>query len=638
MITISVRKADFDEIDAYGISKAPIVESLKVFWQKNESKFYEFLKRYGIAYKQEFDSLNEMMDYANSVIEKIIELSNDTENIDMANFDYRAISYFNAKTLKITEFDFIKLTLDLKEIQNDKIKKEIKNLAILTPSIAFIECPDVSDNTFELIYSKKGAFYYNDEPFLCNSRSKLTLLENFQTPRENNFIMARFLLDLSKKLKENGIDETFCVNYSPTNQTIKTIDEIIECATLSPKEKKAFVESKKEKIALESLAKEQAKDELKDENNARRNSLNQKESKEVLENAKSSNVVINDELNEADNAEFDRLFSPVATDSKQETINEIYKKFQTKIADIVERSIKLYDEKELQKFNMRLEKAHKDKEKAYEDLKKYLDNGLSILEAIQNIKQKYSEDTVHLASLLFSQDILNVKSKDEIIAKLDTNNKNLQNECQNLNEKLDKKDETISSLRSTMQKKVNEIQNLEYELREEFKKETKEREQKTLEMVEAYKAEQNKLITQIKENAESEKNDIIAQYKDELDELGKENNELNDENNALVKENDNLKQTNQTMEAALKNTEQQLETLKKSLETSNKELYAIQTKEEMYKTQIEKLETQLKEQNNILKTAISNNNSAKEFETDKNFESDKSKQPKRVKDILGPAE
>ena len=83
MITISVRKADFDEIDAYGISKAPVVESLKVFWQKNESKFYEFLKRYGIAYKQEFDSLNEMMDYANSVIEKIIELSNDTENIDV---------------------------------------------------------------------------------------------------------------------------------------------------------------------------------------------------------------------------------------------------------------------------------------------------------------------------------------------------------------------------------------------------------------------------------------------------------------------------------------------------------------------------------------------------------------------------
>lgn len=69
---------------------------------------------------------------------------------------------------------------------------------------------------------------------------------------------------------------------------------------------------------------------------------------------------------------------------------------------------------------MRLEKANKEKDRAYEDLKKYLNNGLSILEAIQNIKQKYSEDTVHLASLLFSQDILNVKSKDEIIALLYT--------------------------------------------------------------------------------------------------------------------------------------------------------------------------------------------------------------------------
>ena len=68
---------------------------------------YRFLKRYDIPYKQEFDYLNEVKDYANSVIEKIIELSNDTENIDMSNFDYRAMSYFNAKNLKpITDFDF----------------------------------------------------------------------------------------------------------------------------------------------------------------------------------------------------------------------------------------------------------------------------------------------------------------------------------------------------------------------------------------------------------------------------------------------------------------------------------------------------------------------------------------------------
>lgn len=241
-----------------------------------------------------------------------------------------------------------------------------------------------------------------------------------------------------------------------------------------------------------------------------------------------------------------------------------------------------FDYRAMSYFNMRLEKAHKEKDRAYEDLKKYLDNGLSILEAIQNIKQKYSEDTVHLASLLFSQDILNVKSKDEIIAELDADNKNLQNKCQSLNEKLDKKDETISSLRSTMQKKVNEIQNLEYELREEFKKETKEREQKTLEMVEAYKAEQNKLIAQIKENDENEKNDIVSQYKDELD-------ELNNENDEISKENDNLKQTNQillaknqTMEDSLKDNKKQLETF----ENNQKEFYQLQAKEEIYKAQI----------------------------------------------------
>lgn len=251
MITINARKADFDEIDAYSISKAPVVESIKVFWQKNEAEFYRFLKRYDIPYKQEFDYLNEVKDYANSVIEKNIELSNDTENIDMANFDYRAMSYFNAKNLKsITEFDFLKLTLDLKEIQNKEIKQKIKNLAILTPSIALIECSALNDDIFELIYSKRGALYYNDEPFVGSSQLKFNMIESYETPNKNNFIMARFLLDLSKKLKENGIDETFCVQFSSGNKIINTIDEIIECATLSPKEKKFLLNPKEKKSHL----------------------------------------------------------------------------------------------------------------------------------------------------------------------------------------------------------------------------------------------------------------------------------------------------------------------------------------------------------------------------------------------------
>lgn len=599
MITLNIRKAELNEINLENIVKAPVIDALKVFWQNSEYKYFQHLEYNGIEYQAEFNSVSDLQNYANYAISKITAMADKGDAVDMGDFDFKIINHLKSKNLKpITEFDFAKLTLNLKEINNEKIKQTIKNLATMTTTIALIESADITEDSFELIYHRKGAFYYCDEPYLNLSTPSLTLLENFQTPKSSNFIVARFLVDLSKKLKENGIDETFCVNYNENNKKIVSVDEILHCNKLNLDEKKAFVESLKNKDNIENIAKQQAISEIKDITNAKRNSLTQKEAKEMLDNAKSSIV----ETNNIDEEEFDRIFNATnSEDSPKKTIAEIRKDFENKIDDIIEKATNLYEEKEFQKFKMRMEKAQKDKERAYEDLKKYIDNGSSILEAIQNIKQKYNEDTVHLASLLFGKDILNAKNKDEIINKLNDNILNLENENKNLNDKLDKKDETISSLKSTVQKKVNEITNLEVELRDEFKKEIEEKEKQTLEMIETYKIEQEKYITQIKENAEIEKNDIMTKYQSEIDEFDKENAELNETNKKLEKENQKMKNSLESNKKELELLKQDLEKKLNEFEKNKQEFYQLQVKENMYKQQIDELKRQSKETNDLLK-------------------------------------
>lgn len=631
MITFNIRKAELNEINLGSVVKAPVIDALKAFWQNSEYKYFQNLEYNGIEYQADFKSVNDLQNYANDTISKITAMADKGDAVDIGDFDYKIINHLKSKNLKpITEFDFVKLTLNLKEIGNEKIKQKIKNLANMTPTVALIDSTDITDDTFELIYHRKGAFYYCDEPYLNLSTSAYTLLENFQMPKSSNFIMARFLVDLAKKLKENGIDETFCINYSENNRKIVSVDEIIHCSELNLEEKKAYLEATKTKTNIAEVAKEQAQNELKNEtSNSKRNSLTQKEAKEVLETAK-SNVK---EIQNIDEEEFDRIFNSVNEESKtKKTIAEIRKEFENKLDDIIEEATKLYGEKEIEKTKIRIEKAQKDKERAYDDLKKYIDNGASILEAIQNIKQKYNEDTVHLASLLFGKDILNAKNKDEIINKLNDNILSLENENKNLNDKLDKKDETISSLKSTVQKKVNEVTNMEIEFENKLKQEVENKEKQMFEMLNTYKTEQEQNITQIKENAEIEKNDIITKYQSEIDEFDKENSELNEQNKKLEKENQIMKNSIESSKKELELLKQDLESKLNEFEKDKKEFYQIQARENMYQQQIGELKQQLQEANSLLKVAISNKEMEMSNQSNSNNEESK---VKRAKDVLG---
>lgn len=609
MINLSLRKVDFNELKIENLSKKPILESLKKFWQKSDNEFIEFLEKNNIDYYKNFSSIAELKESINqniSILNSIAE-----QNIENS-FDFKTINLLKGKNLKeIQDYEFVKLTIDLKNVNDQETKTLIKDLFLQTQSASLIDFMDVDEDSCSLIYHKKGAFYYYNEPFICNAREQLTMLENYEVPKDNNFIVSRLLVDLANKFEDNGIDESFCVKYGNGEENIKNINEIIYWGNLDWDEKKELKAKIKEQKELNNEAKNQAKKELKTESNNNRQSLKSIQAQEMLE--KEKNV---------------RLYNVPEFQKEQS-------KEQVEIEYIVAKSINLYKQKEQEKLNIRLEKAQKDSALAYNDLREYLFNGLSILEAIKNIQQKYrNEDTINFASLLFSKDILNLRNKDEEIINLKEEKVELKEECEKIYDEVAKKEETISKLKSTLQTKINEMQNYEFELEKNYEEKFQQKEAEMLKELEKLQIEQTK---------------INDEYELEIKELDSENEKLDNENKKINEINTKLIAQNEFLESRLKEQKNEFEILQKDFknslnatESNIKQFYKLEAqvesfmeKEKNYKEQIEnlknkndKLESKIDEilnnlmQHNLPKESIKN----EQKEIKKNM---------RSKDILG---
>ena len=329
MINVSIRKADFDELDVNRITKMPILDTLEQFWQKSQADYDNFLKANGIERVRHFSSLQELKDFSNMIIDKLNVMADRLNQVDNFGFDFRIANQLKSRYFKlISDYDFIKMTFDLREI--DTARKIIfKDLFAGIKSASLIDFKEINDESCSLIYHKKGGLYYNDEPCIYTSSFSLSLLESFDTPRGNNFVMARFVLDLAKRLNEKGIDEVFYVIYTNDNKNIKSVEEILQWAILSIDEKRALKQSFKESSELDALAKEQAHNELKDEVNARRNSLDSLQSKIALEQNKF--IKVEKEYSED---EIDELFSAVNIDKQEKSIKEIEQENRDKIHQI----------------------------------------------------------------------------------------------------------------------------------------------------------------------------------------------------------------------------------------------------------------------------------------------------------------
>lgn len=564
MIPLTLAKVNFDELNINNLSKRALLESLKIFYKKDDISYFDFLESKGINYFKSFKNIFELNNELNAEIKILNDLASKEE---LMGFDFKASSLLKRNLKTLSDNDYYKLNLDLRELNNNDDFTKIKDIFLNLNSISLVDFKEVGEQRLSLIYNKRGVSIYNDEFVLANARDNINLLENFKEAKDNNFIVARFILELARKFKEENINESFSYKFSSNGtEVIKDIDEIIYWGSLNKEEKEELKAKAKEQNGLNEKAIQIAKKEIKDEINAQRASLAKDSTTKSLEEQKTPVRLAN----------IKTLNEELPKNPKQE------ENPQEKIEKIINESFELYYQKELEKTQIRLEKAKKDSFNAYDDLKMNLNNGLSIIEALKIIQQKYrNEDTINFASLLFSKDILNIKEKELELKSLKEELESSYHIQNTLNDEITKREETISKLKGTIQVKVNEMTALKLEFEEEIES-LKEAELKFKEL-EKHTKEQDEIIT----------------------DLDNENQSLSDENKALKEEKIKLEANHSFLQNTLKEYKekeafykQELSNLKSlekkamSLELENENL---KTKEQGFKEELLELNGKLKD-------------------------------------------
>ncbi|ELW3222163.1 hypothetical protein QMJ48_000821 [Campylobacter upsaliensis] len=564
MIPLTLAKVNFDELNINNLSKRALLESLKIFYKKDDISYFDFLESKGINYFKNFKNIFELNNELNAEIKIFNDLASKEE---LMGFDFKASSLLKRNLKTLSDNDYYKLNLDLRELNNNDDFTKIKDIFLNLNSISLVDFKEVGEQRLSLIYNKRGISIYNDEFVLANARDNINLLENFKEAKDNNFIVARFILELARKFKEENINESFSYKFSSNGtEVIKDIDEIIYWGSLNKEEKEELKAKAKEQNGLNEKAIQIAKKEIKDEINAQRASLAKDSTTKSLEEQKTPVRLAN----------IKTLNEELPKNPKQE------ENPQEKIEKIINESFELYYQKELEKTQIRLEKAKKDSFNAYDDLKMNLNNGLSIIEALKIIQQKYrNEDTINFASLLFSKDILNIKEKELELKSLKEELESSYHIQNTLNDEITKREETISKLKGTIQVKVNEMTALKLEFEEEIES-LKEAELKFKEL-EKHTKEQDEIIT----------------------DLDNENQSLSNENKALKEEKIKLEANHSFLQNTLKEYKekeafykQELSNLKSlekkamSLELENENL---KTKEQGFKEELLELNGKLKD-------------------------------------------
>lgn len=566
MIPLTLAKVNFDELNINNLSKRALLDSLKIFYKRDDMAYFEFLESKGINYYKNFKNIFELNNELNTEIKIFNDLASKEELI---GFDFKASALLKRNLKTLTDNDYYKLNLDLRELNDNANLTKIKDIFLNLNSVSLVDFKEISEQRLSLVYNKRGASLYHNELILANARDNINLLENFKEAKDNNFIVARFILELALKLKEARIDESFSYKFSSNgNEMIKSLDEIIYWGSLNKEEKEEQKAKTKEQNELNEKATQIAKKEIKEEINASRASLAKDSTNESLETQKApvrlANIkTLGDELPH--------------TQSKDQDLSS-----QERIEKIINESFELYHQKELEKTQIRLEKAKKDSFNAYDDLKLSLNNGLSIIEALKVIQQKYrNEDTINFASLLFSKDILNIKEKDSELKTLRAELKSSYETQELLNDEITKREETISKLKGTVQVKVNEMTALKLEFEEEIES-LKEAEFKFKEL-EKHTKEQDEIIN----------------------ELDSENQSLSDTNKALNEEKIKLEADNHFLQNTLKDYKEKENLYKQEL-LNYKELekkmmgfelenQSLKAKEQSYKEELHTLSLKVKE-------------------------------------------
>lgn len=360
-------RVDVTNIDTtYFTGNVPILDIMKnKYWNGTEEEYSEFLAKHEIKPYYNFKTITELQNITNEIIKKLLVIF----PREISKFDVKIIPVMKQKSLKpVTDEDYDLLTFELKGFSEEE--KEVFIDAFFNIfSLSIYDFKKLEDDKLLLFYNRRGFAEDDDRISLAQARTKVTLLQNFKVPKDNNFICADFVLQMAKIMTKRGfsLENTFFYYVQGTpngdiREWKKSLNEILEAPNMSTEE----IELEKEKERI----KQEAQEELKKEMAEKRQSLPPESTKIELAKASSSQVKNGDILTADIN------------------LDEMLRKISEE-----------YDAKEIEKTKLRLAEANKESVNIYEMMKELLSRGTTVLEVLNIAKQKarYTE-TVQKAS------------------------------------------------------------------------------------------------------------------------------------------------------------------------------------------------------------------------------------------------
>lgn len=528
MNTLEVKLQDVDitNLSLAQITKVPVLGVLQEFWNGSYESMLEHLKNYDVDVDKanNFQSLDEVITFANHIFKKLELMNNKKEGL--GQFDFRLASVFKSRYLTNFSLDDLKtLVFDISSFDNPEARVVLKDIFMQSSSTSFIEFKEIDGNLLYYTYSRKALMVDGERLTIATSRERVNLAEDYKSIKDANFVSSKLVLSMAEKMSKLGLAEAnfHTKTLTPKYEFEKTysVAEILSFSEMS-------LEQKEAKARTEEIRK-QAEKEVKEERQLTRTSLENDSMKSYVENSK--------------------------TEVRVETNSSFLAKANYNSNDFVNKLFEEYEQKEIEKSKIRLQKAKSDGNKAYNAMKLNLANGLPILEAIRTTKQEFRDDeTIMFASLMLTKDLLGSMDMQSQITDLKTKLLEKEKEVDKIAESLTKKEESIKEYQAATTKKSNEI-NI---LKEEYKKNIEEMKNQMQEQISLLKKEyenkvkeadgiideQAKLIDRLKVQNDST-NKLFEEARAERDTLNSKVHSL-EKNNALLEAKNNELESNKT--------------------------------------------------------------------------------------------
>lgn len=424
-VKVALEKVNLN-VSISNLSKFPVLDILEIYWNDdNKNGWNEFLSKNNFEIKTDnIRNLEDVVTFSNYCFNFLKDIN--TKN-NIGKLDFRLASVLKQRFL--TDFkkeEFQTLCLDISSFENDEAKKVIKEAFNEIKTNAFIDFKEIVDDKLYYTYNRKGLLFDGNKFSIATARERVNLTEDYKFAKDNNFIGARLILELSKIMVQKGLSEALFSTtiVTPTGSYDKSYNakEVVRLSLVTQEEKEELKEAE--------LIKKAAAQEIKDANNLTRGSLNPDSNMSQINKTQPELRINNSfaiKINYGDGNFFEEIF-------------------------------KKYEQIQLEILNKKLKDVKENGHKAYSTLKTHINNGLPIFEAINTIKQEFrDEEVVRFASFLLTKDLLDLSKVENEVESLKISIAELNVQNDNLSLESAKKETTIKELQGTVAKKNNEL-------------------------------------------------------------------------------------------------------------------------------------------------------------------------------------